>query len=98
MHNENVDRTIDGTGRFEEMDPNELQQSDAAPQWSKDHDKTFPYRGQGIQVPTLKELFDNFRETCLEIPTSASRTEVRNFVLLGKVFLSGIVAPRYQSI
>jgi glycerophosphoryl diester phosphodiesterase len=39
-----------------------------------------------------------FRETCPEVATSASRTEVRNFVLLGKVFLSGLVVPRYQSI
>ena len=40
----------------------------------------------------------NFRETCPEVATSASRTEVRNFVLLGKAFLSGFIAPQYQSI
>jgi glycerophosphoryl diester phosphodiesterase len=40
----------------------------------------------------------NFRKTCPEIATSASRTEVRNFVLLGKAFLSGLLAPQYQSI
>jgi glycerophosphoryl diester phosphodiesterase len=44
------------------------------------------------------EAMQNFRETCPEIATSASRTEVRNFVLLGKVLLSGFVAPHYQSI
>jgi glycerophosphoryl diester phosphodiesterase len=40
----------------------------------------------------------SFRETCPEVATSASRTEVRNFVLLGKVFLSAFIAPQYQSI
>jgi glycerophosphoryl diester phosphodiesterase len=40
----------------------------------------------------------NFRGTCPEIATSASRSEVAKFVLLGKVFLSGLIAPQYQSI
>ena len=144
MHDEEVDRTTDGTGLIENLTLDELKQLDAAYQWSNDGSKTFPYRGQDIQVPTLEELFQkfpqmhyvieikltqnpidqplcdlirrydmhekvmvasfhdeamqNFREICPEIATSASRTEVRNFVLLGKVFLSGFVAPKYQSI
>ena len=144
MHDEEVDRTTDGTGLIENLTLDELKQLDAAYQWSNDGSKTFPYRGQDIQVPTLEELFQkfpqmhyvieikltqnpidqplcdlirrydmhekvmvasfhdeamqNFREICPEIATSASRTEVRNFVLLGKVFLSGFIAPKYQSI
>jgi glycerophosphoryl diester phosphodiesterase len=144
IHDEEVDRTTDGTGLVEEMTLAELKQLDAAYKWSNDGGQTFPYRGQGIQVPTLEELFHkfpqmryvieikltqnpidgplcelirkyhmqdnvmvssfhdeamrNFRETCPEVSTSASRTEVRNFVLLGKAFLSGFLAPHYQSI
>ena len=144
MHDEKVDRTTDGTGLIEDMTLDELKQLDAAYKWSKDGGQTFPYRGQGIQVPTLDELFQkfpqmryvieikltenpidkplcdlileydmqdkvliasfhdeamqNFRMTCPEIATSASRGEVTKFVLLGKVFLSGLVAPEYQSI
>ena len=144
MHDEEVDRTTDGTGVIEEMTLAELQKLDAAYWWSNDGGKTFPYRGKGIRVPTLDELFQefpqmryvieikltqnpialplcelirkhrlqdkvmiasfhdeamqNFRETCPEVATSASRTEVRNFVLLGKAFLSGFIAPQYQSI
>ena len=44
------------------------------------------------------EAMQNFRETCPEIATSASRGEVTAFVLLGKVFLSGFIAPQYESI
>lgn len=44
------------------------------------------------------EAMQNFREACPEVATSASRSEVRNFVLLGKAFLSGLIAPKYQSI
>ena len=144
MHNETVDGTRDGTGLIEELTMADLQELDAAYKWSNDADKTFPYRGQEIRVPTLEELFQqfpqmryvieikltqnpidkplcdlirkhnmqakvmvasfhdeamqSFRETCPEIATSASRGEVTKFVLLGKVFLSGLVAPQYQSI
>ena len=144
MHDEEVDRTSDGTGLIEELTLVELRQLDAAYQWSNDDGKTFPYRGQGIEVPALEEVFQkfpqmryvieikltqnqidkplcdlirehnmqdkvivasfhdeamrNFRRTCPAIATSTSRTEVRNFVLLGKVFLSGFIAPQYQSI
>ncbi len=144
MHDEKVDRTTNGTGLIEDLTLDQLKQLDAAYQWSNDGDKTFPYRGQGIQVPTLEELFqkfpqlryvieikltqnpidkplcalirkynmqdkvviasfhdvvmENFRKTCPEVATSASKGEVTKFVLLGKVFLSGLVAPQYQSI
>lgn len=144
MHDESVDRTTDGTGLIEDLTLAEIKQLDAAYKWTSDEGQTFPFRGQGIQVPTLNELFEKypemryvieikltknpldkpfcnliriynmqdkvivasfhdeamrmFRETCPEVATSASRTEVRNFVLLGKVFLSGFVVPRYQSI
>jgi glycerophosphoryl diester phosphodiesterase len=144
MHDEEVDRTTDGTGLIEQMTLAELKQLDAAYDWLNDYDKTFPYRGQGIEVPTLDELFQklpqvpylieikltqhpidkplcnrirtynmqnsvmiasfhdetmqNFRATCPEIATSASRGEVTRFVLLGKAFLSGLIAPPYHSI
>jgi glycerophosphoryl diester phosphodiesterase len=144
MHDEEVDRTTESTGLVEDLTLPELKQLDAAYKWSNDDGKTFPYRGQGIQVPTLNEIFQkfpemryvieikltenpidkplcdlirkysmqnkvviasfhdeamqNFREACPEVATSASRGEVTKFVLLGKVFLSGLVAPQYESI
>jgi glycerophosphoryl diester phosphodiesterase len=144
MHDEKVDRTTEGTGLIEDLTLEELKQLDAAYDWSNDEGKTFPYRGQGIQVPTLDELFQkfpqmryvieikltenpidktlcdlireynmqgkamiasfhdeamqNFRSTCPEVATSASRGEVTRFVILGKIFLSGLVIPEYESI
>mgnify|MGYP001056452618 CR=1 FL=1 len=44
------------------------------------------------------EVMQNFRATCPEVATSASRGEVTKFVILGKLFLSGLVAPGYESI
>ncbi len=60
MHDEEVDDTTDGTGLIEDMTLEELKKLDAAYDWSIDDGKTFPYRGQGIQVPTLRELFEKF--------------------------------------
>jgi glycerophosphoryl diester phosphodiesterase len=60
MHDEKVDRTTDGSGLIEDLTLAELKQLDAAYQWSNDGGKTFPFRGRGIQVPTLRELFEKF--------------------------------------
>jgi glycerophosphoryl diester phosphodiesterase len=60
MHDERVDRTSDGTGLIEDMTLSDLKKLDAAYKWSTDGGKTFPYRGQGVTVPTLEELFQKF--------------------------------------
>src|ERR1051325_5675034 len=60
MHDEKVDRTTNGKGLIEDLTLAQLKKLDAAYGWSNDGGKTFPYRGQGIQVPTLEELFQKF--------------------------------------
>ena len=59
-HDETVDRTTDGTGTIEEMTLAEIKALDAGYDWSDDDGKTFPYRGMGITVPTLEEIFQAF--------------------------------------
>jgi glycerophosphoryl diester phosphodiesterase len=62
MHDETVDRTTNGTGLIEEMTLAELKQLDAGYDWSSDDGSIFPFRGQGITVPTLEEVFQTFPE------------------------------------
>jgi glycerophosphoryl diester phosphodiesterase len=60
MHDETVDRTTDGTGEIGSLTLDELKQLDAGYDWSDDDGATTPYRGQGITVPTLEEVFQAF--------------------------------------
>jgi glycerophosphoryl diester phosphodiesterase len=60
IHDETVDRTTDGSGEVEQMTLAEIKTLDAAYRWTRDDGATYPYRGQGISVPTLEEVFQAF--------------------------------------
>jgi glycerophosphoryl diester phosphodiesterase len=60
MHDDTVDRTTDGTGPIHSFTLDELKALDAGYNWSPDDGQTFPYRGQGITVPTVEEVFTAF--------------------------------------
>ena len=58
MHDATVNRTTDGSGKVNEINLAELKKLDAGYQFSSDGGQTFPFRGKGITIPTLKEIFD----------------------------------------
>ncbi len=58
MHDDRVDRTTDGRGKISEMTLAAAKKLDAGYQFSPDGGKTFPFRGKGIEIPTLAEIFD----------------------------------------
>jgi len=62
IHDETVDRTTNGTGSVENMSLAEVKALDAGYNWSDDGGGTFPYRGMGITIPTLEEVFIAFPE------------------------------------
>lgn len=55
MHDETVERTTNGTGGISDLSLEELQALDAGYHFTRDGGQTFPYRGQGVQIPTLRE-------------------------------------------
>ena len=65
IHDATVDRTTDGSGRVDEHTLAELTELDAAYGWSPDGGETYPYRGEGIEIPTLEEVLDAFPGTPL---------------------------------
>jgi glycerophosphoryl diester phosphodiesterase len=66
-HDETIDRTTDGTGAIEDMTLAELKTFDAAYDWSIDGGQTFPYRGQGLTIPTIEEVFQTFPDYPINI-------------------------------
>jgi glycerophosphoryl diester phosphodiesterase len=59
MHDETVDRTTNGKGRIPDLTLAEIRALEVARNWTQDG-TTYPYRGQGLRVPTLEEVFRRF--------------------------------------
>lgn len=57
LHDATVDRTTDGRGRVNALTLTELRKLDAGYRWTNDGGRTYPYRGRGIRVPALEEVF-----------------------------------------
>lgn len=56
LHDNTVDRTTDGTGAVSELTLAEIKKLDAGYHLSLDGGATYPYRGQGVTIPTLEEV------------------------------------------
>jgi glycerophosphoryl diester phosphodiesterase len=67
IHDSTVDRTTDGTGAVHDLTLAEIKALDAGYDWTPDDGQTYPYRGQGVTVPALEELFGAFPTTPMNI-------------------------------
>ncbi len=59
-HDATLERTTDGTGRLDQRTYAELQQLDAGYRFTRDGGVTFPYRGRGVRIATLREVLTRF--------------------------------------
>jgi len=60
LHDRSVDRTTNGQGNVSDLTLGELKKLDAGYKFTTDGGQTFPFRGKGITVPTLEEVFAAF--------------------------------------
>lgn len=58
-HDDHVDRATDGAGRVDSLALTQVQALDAGYRWQA-ADGSYPWRGQGLRIPTLRELFRAF--------------------------------------
>lgn len=63
MHDATVDRTTSCTGQIKEKTLAELRECDAGYDFTPDDGATYPYRGTGLVVPTMEEVFDRYPDT-----------------------------------
>lgn len=59
IHDPSVDRTTNGTGLINEMTLEEIQRLDAGYHF-KDEAGNFSFRGQGVYIPTVEEVFATY--------------------------------------
>jgi glycerophosphoryl diester phosphodiesterase len=71
-HDPSVDRMSDGRGMIRDYDLAELQRLDAGYRFSRDGGESFPFRGQGIRIPTLEELLSELPQMRLNIDLKES--------------------------
>ncbi len=72
IHDPTVDRTTDGTGPVASYTLEKLQSLDAGYRLSLDGGNTYPFRGQGITIPTLRQVFERFPQTRINIDLKES--------------------------
>jgi glycerophosphoryl diester phosphodiesterase len=60
IHDDTVDRTTNGRGDVRSLSLRDIKSLDAGYRLTPDGGKSFPWRGRGIEVPTLEEFFLSF--------------------------------------
>ncbi len=72
IHDPFVDRVTNGTGAVQNFTLAELQQLDAGYWWSEDGEHSYPFRGRGLTIPTLAEVFTTFPHYWINIDIKQS--------------------------
>jgi glycerophosphoryl diester phosphodiesterase len=69
IHDDSVDRTTNGMGKIRDLRLEQLQTLDAGWYWPQESRPTdpHPFRGQGIRIPTLEEVFRAFPQMPMTI-------------------------------
>lgn len=80
-HDPSLERNTNGTGRIEDHTLEELKSYDAGYTFTLDGGKTFPFRGKGVQLCTLKEALQCCPDMCFNIDLKTkSEALVRAFI------------------
>ena len=81
IHDDSVDRTTDGTGLVREMTLAELKGLDAGYRFTPDGGATYPYRGKGVRVPEIGEVFREFPGLAVNIEIKEDQPGVEEALL-----------------
>ena len=79
IHDPTLQRTTNGTGAVRDFTADELAQMDAAAQFGAE--RGWPYRGQGIGIPTLRAVLSRYRDLPLIVEIKGDQPEVADRAL-----------------
>jgi glycerophosphoryl diester phosphodiesterase len=91
IHDPTVDRTTDGTGRVDQMTLEELRRLDAGYRFTPDGGKSYPFRGQGVRIPTIGEVLEALPETRLTIEVKVGAAQRPLFEAIRRAGAAGRV-------
>jgi glycerophosphoryl diester phosphodiesterase len=74
IHDATVERTTEEVGAVAARTFESLQKLDAGYRWTTDGGRTFPFRGKGIRVPALAEVFARFPGKRMNIEIKPAET------------------------
>jgi glycerophosphoryl diester phosphodiesterase len=80
IHDETVERTTDGSGPVREMTLAEVKRLDAGYRFTTDDGRTYPYRGKGVKVPTLEEVYQQFPDVPINAEIKGKRLGIEKAV------------------
>jgi glycerophosphoryl diester phosphodiesterase len=81
IHDATVDRVTDGSGAVAGMTLDEVRRFDAGYSFSPDGGRTFPYRGRGVRIPTLAEIYEEFPDAYVNADIKEAQPEAEEAVL-----------------
>jgi glycerophosphoryl diester phosphodiesterase len=75
FHDPTLDRTTNGKGPIKNLTLEEVKKLDAAYMF-QDEKGDFPYRGKGLQIPTIQELFEKFPNTRMMVEVKPNERDL----------------------
>ncbi len=75
FHDDTLDRTTNGSGPLAAQTLDELRRLDAGYRFTPDGGATFPWRGQGVTISTLREVFERFPRPRINIEMKVNDAE-----------------------
>jgi glycerophosphoryl diester phosphodiesterase len=99
LHDPTLDRTTNLTGAVSALTLQRVREADAGWRYTPDRGRTFPWRGKGIQVPTLADVVAEIRDVPLliEIKTPAASGAVMRVLNEAGATTRSVVASAHMA-
>jgi glycerophosphoryl diester phosphodiesterase len=85
IHDSTVDRTTDGVGAVAGLTLADLQKLNAGYRFTADGGASFPFRGQGVRIPTLDEVLRSLPKTRFTVEVKAAAAQAPLFAAIRRL-------------